>query len=145
MIKTIPSLLFAGVFLLVSFPAAAQDPAKVDVQHYKVIFEDSSIRVLRLTYGPHEKSVMHEHPFGSCVIFLTEFNGKSTDPDGNVITEHHAPGEVACDVFKRGVFRHQPENIGDVPFEVILIERKAGQIAFEGPLNAATIAQFLLK
>ncbi len=65
----------AALVLFLSFPGAAQDPAKVDAQHYKVIYEDTGIRVLRLTYGPHEKSVMHEHPFGSCVIFLTEFGG----------------------------------------------------------------------
>ena len=135
----------AILLLLASFPAAAQDPVKVDAQHYKIIFEDTSIRVLRLTYGPHEKSVMHQHPFGSCVIFLTEFHGKSTDPDGNVTKEDHTPGEVACDPFRRGMFRHLPENTGDVPFEVILIERKSAQIASGGIGNAASIAEFLLK
>ena len=68
--------IIAVLFLLFAYPAAAQDPAKVDPQHYKVIFEDTGIRVLRLTYGPHEKSVMHQHPFGGCVIFLTEFRQK---------------------------------------------------------------------
>ena len=121
--------IIAALIMFFTFSAAAQDPAKVDPQHYKVIYEDTGIRVLRLTYGPHEKSVMHEHPFGSCVIFLTEFHGKSTDPDGNVTAEDHAPGEVACDPFRRGTFRHSPENTGDTPFEVILIERKSAQVA----------------
>ena len=114
----------AALSLVFSLPAAAQDPAKVDSNHYKVAFEDSTIRVLRVTYGPGEKSVMHEHPFGTCAIFLTEFHGKSTAPDGSVTTEDHKPGEVACDVFRPGVHRHLPENTGDTPFEVILIERK---------------------
>ena len=136
--------IIAVLFLLFAYPAAAQDPAKVDPQHYKVIFEDTGIRVLRLTYGPHEKSVMHQHPFGGCVIFLTEFHGKSTDPDGNVIREDHTPGEVACDSSRRGMFQHLPENTGDAAFELILIERKSAQIASEG-LGAADIAQLLLK
>ena len=135
----------AALVLFFSLPAAAQDPTKVDAQHYKVIFEDTSMRVLRLSYGPHEKSVMHEHPFGSCVIFLTEFHGKSTDPDGTVTKEDHAAGEVACDPFRRGTFRHLPENTGDVPFEVILIERKSAQIASEGLGNPAVLAQLLLE
>jgi hypothetical protein len=42
--------------------AAAQDAVTVDPKHYKVEFENDQVRVLRLTYGPHEKSVMHEHP-----------------------------------------------------------------------------------
>ena len=131
--------------LFFSFSAAAQDPAKVDPEHYKVIFEDTAIRVLRLTYGPHEKSVMHQHPFGSCVIFLTEFHGKSTDIDGNVITEDHAAGEVACDPFRRGTFRHLPENTGDAAFQVIIIERKSAQIASAGFGSAAILAQLLPK
>jgi hypothetical protein len=135
----------AVVVLMCPFSALAQDPTKVDAQHYKVVFEDSSIRVLRLSYGPHEKSVMHEHPYGSCVIFLTEFHGKGTDPDGNITTEDHAAGEVACDSYRRGVFRHLPENTGNVPFEVILIERKSGQIAFDGPVIARRVAQFLIE
>jgi hypothetical protein len=130
----------ALLVLLFSFPAAAQDPTKVDPQHYKVIFEDTSIRVLRLTYGPHEKSVMHEHPYGSCVIFITEFHGKSTDPDGNVTTEDHGPGEVACDTYRRGKFSHLPENTGDKAFQVILIERKSAQIASDIKALSAAIA-----
>ena len=43
-------------------PAMAQDPAKVDAKHYKLEFENDQVRVLRITYGPGEKSVMHEHP-----------------------------------------------------------------------------------
>jgi hypothetical protein len=135
----------AFLALLFSLPAAAQDPTKVDPQHYKVIFEDTSIRVLRLSYGAHEKSVMHEHPFGSCVIFLTEFHAKSTDPVGKVTTEDHMPGEVACDTYRRGTFQHLPENTGDAPFQVILIERKSAQVAFEPLGNPAAIAQLLLK
>ena len=52
-------------------PAMAQDPVKVDSKHYKVEFENDQVRVLRISYGPHEKSVMHEHP-ASVAIFLTD-------------------------------------------------------------------------
>jgi beta-alanine degradation protein BauB len=116
--------IFVFITILVSLPASAQDPVQVDPQHYKIVYEDATLRVLRLTYGPGEKSVMHQHPFGGCVIFVTEFHGKSTDPNGEVTVEDHKPGEVACDSYRPGVFRHLPENIGDTSFEVILIERK---------------------
>ena len=43
-------------------PALAQDPVAVDPDHYKVVFENDQVRVLRITYGPQEESVMHEHP-----------------------------------------------------------------------------------
>jgi hypothetical protein len=122
------SFAIALLVLLFSFPAAAQDPTKVDPQHYKVIFEDTSIRVLRLTYGPHEKSVMHEHPFGSCVIFM-EFHASAQTPT-ETLPGRSCTWRVACDAYRRGTFHHLPENTSDTAFQVILIERKSAQVAF---------------
>jgi hypothetical protein len=67
--------------LLVSPTRSAQDAAKLDPKHYKVEFENDQVRVLRITYGPHEKSVMHSHP-ASVAVFLTDLNGKLTMPGG---------------------------------------------------------------
>jgi hypothetical protein len=47
----------------------AEDPVKVDPRHYKVEFENERVRVLRIKYGPGEKSVMHSHP-ESITVFL---------------------------------------------------------------------------
>ncbi len=41
---------------------AADDPVKVDSKHYKIEFENDRVRVVRIKYGPGEKSVMHSHP-----------------------------------------------------------------------------------
>jgi len=38
--------------------ALAQDPTIIDSTHYKVEFENEQVRVVRITYGPGEKSVM---------------------------------------------------------------------------------------
>ena len=59
----------------------AQDPVKVDSKHYTVEFETAQVRVLRIKYGPHEKSVMHRHP-NAVAIFVTDANGKFTFPNG---------------------------------------------------------------
>lgn len=40
----------------------AQDPVKVDPNHYMVDFENDDVRVLRIRYAPGEKSEMHGHP-----------------------------------------------------------------------------------
>ena len=40
----------------------AADPVEVNPRHYKVEFEKDRVRVLRISYWPGEKSVMHEHP-----------------------------------------------------------------------------------
>src|ERR1700737_4783878 len=59
----------------------AQDPVKVDPQHYKVELENAQVRVLRIHYGPHEKSVMHYHP-NLVAVFLTDGQIKMTDASG---------------------------------------------------------------
>ena len=52
--------IFAVLFavLLISGNSFAQDAAKVDPKHYKVEFENDEVRVLRITYGPGEKSLL---------------------------------------------------------------------------------------
>ncbi len=54
-------ILFLALFVLaLAVPTAlAQDATKVDSQHYKVESQNSRVRVLRIKYGAHEKSVMH--------------------------------------------------------------------------------------
>ena len=79
-------------------PAKAQDPVKVDPKHYKLEFANDQVRVLRITYGPHEKSVMHEHP-GSVVVFLTDGQSKFTFPDGNT---EDAPIKAGTTMFPSG-------------------------------------------
>ena len=63
--------------LMAGSAARAQDPVKVDPKHYKVVFENERVRVLKIHYGPHEKSVMHSHPDG-VVTFLTDERVKFT-------------------------------------------------------------------
>ena len=57
--------------------ALAQDAVKVDPAHYKVVFENASVRVLRISYAPGGKSVMHQHP-DSIVISLSASKVKFT-------------------------------------------------------------------
>jgi len=76
------SLLAAAILGAVfAVPAMAQDPTKVDAKHYKVEFENDQVRILRIKYGPKEKSVMHEHP-AAVAVFLTDGSAKFGLPDG---------------------------------------------------------------
>ena len=93
------------LFLLPVRIAFAQDPVKVDAKHYKVVFENNNVRVLRIHYGPHEQSVMHEHPAG-VVVFLTDQRGKFTYPDGKT---EEAQGK-AGDALWSEATKHLPEN-----------------------------------
>jgi quercetin dioxygenase-like cupin family protein len=110
--------------VMAAAPAMAQDAAKVDAKHYKVEFENAQVRVLRITYGPHEKSVMHGHP-ASVAVFLTDGSVKFTMPDGKTVTGDVKAGMVQ---WEAGV-KHLPENTGDKPFELILVELKGKPVA----------------
>jgi quercetin dioxygenase-like cupin family protein len=106
--------------LLAGATARAQDAAKVDPKHYKVVFENDQVRVLRITYGPHEKSVMHSHPAG-VVVYMTDAHGKMTTPDGKSQDLVSKAGTVEW----AAPTSHLPENTGDKAFEVIEVELKS--------------------
>jgi quercetin dioxygenase-like cupin family protein len=117
-----------GTFCLAG-PALAQDAVKADPKHYKVEFENNQIRVLRINYGPHEKSVMHDHP-ANFAVFLTDGQAKFTLPDGKVIEQPIKAGTTQWD----GGGKHLPENAGDKPFEVIVVELKGRHaVELKGP------------
>ena len=99
---------------------ALNDPVKVDSKHYKVEFESNKVRVLRTTYGPHEKSVMHAHPDLIAVI-LTDAHARFTLPDGKTEEVRLKAGQV----LNFDAMEHLPENLGNAPLEAILVELKA--------------------
>ena len=116
-------LVLGAVALLLAaaaVPAKAQDAVKVDSKHYKVEFENDQVRVLRITYGPHEKSVMHGHP-DAVAVFLTDAQTKFTLPDGKT---QDAPAKGGTTMWTPAG-KHLPENTGAKPFELILVEMKA--------------------
>ncbi len=106
--------------VLATTAALAQDAAVVDADHYKVEFENDQVRVLRINYGSHEKSVMHSHPDG-VAVFLDDLNSRFTMPDGETVDMEVTAGTVAWTEAQD----HLPENLGDAPFEVIQVELKA--------------------
>ena len=109
----------ALVLVASAVPASAQDAVTVDPKHYQVEAENDQVRVLRITYGPHEKSVMHEHP-GNVAIFMSDCQVRFTLPDGKTQNAPMKTGTVQWDAGGK----HLPENVGDTPFEVIVVELK---------------------
>jgi len=97
----------------------ADDPVKVDPKHYKVEFENERVRVVRIKYGPSEKSVMHSHP-ESVAVFLTDARAKFTYPDGRSEDIDAKAGTVQ----HMDAFTHLPENKTKKRFEVIQVELK---------------------
>jgi len=116
--------LVVGLVCLAAASARAQDPVKVDPKHYKVEFENAQVRVLHVQYGPHEKSVMHKHP-ASVAVFLKDQDARFTLPRGKSVERHGKAGEALWIPAET----HLPENMGDQPLDVILVELKGGKHA----------------
>lgn len=119
--------MFKKIFISVSFLAVTffssttigEDAIKADPKHYTVEFENDKVRIIRIKYGPGEKSVMHTHgPHVS--IWLTENNTRMTLPDG---TSEEAITEIGAADWN-DANEHLPENLSDEPLEVVLVELK---------------------
>jgi len=98
---------------------AHADPVAVDPKHYKVELENEHVRVLRISYGPHEKSVMHGHPAG-VLVCLADFHAKFTSPDGKTEERRGKAGETIWAPAEQ----HLPENLAAKRLEGILVELK---------------------
>ena len=98
---------------------SAQDPVKVDPKHYTVVSENNRVRILKIHYGPHEKSVMHSHP-DSVAVFLSDAKGQFTFPDGKTQNFDTKAGQTMYT--PAGI--HLPENTGDTALDLILVELK---------------------
>ena len=126
----VPPLVILGSLIIIAFTSSSGtevanvneitlDATKVDPKHYKVEFENDQVRMVRIKYGPNEKSVMHEHVSGA-VVFLTDGEGKMTFPDGEQIDNRFEAGTVG---WAPGG-KHLPENTSDKAHELILVELK---------------------
>lgn len=100
--------------------AIERDPVKLDHRHYKVELETPLFRVIRVTYGPNEKSPIHEHP--ACVaVMLTDAYFRHTYPDGSIDEFEKKAGEF---LVADEPWEHEQENLSGKSFEALLIELK---------------------
>ena len=117
--KLIYTVIGTIVALMAVVLLRAQDPVKVDSKHYKVLFENDQVRVLRIEYPRGEKSTMHQHP-DSVAVFLSDQRAKFTYPDGKSEEVSGKAGEARW--IPAGA--HEPQNVGSKPLEVVLVELK---------------------
>jgi quercetin dioxygenase-like cupin family protein len=117
--KACQALSLIPLVLLWSGSAFAQDPVKVDSQHYKVVFENTSVRVLRIDYAPGSKSVMHQHP-DAISIALTDSKVRFNMADGK--PQESSMANESAMYTPAGT--HLPENIGTGRVDVVLVEFK---------------------
>jgi quercetin dioxygenase-like cupin family protein len=108
------------VSVLVAFGGAfAQDPTKVESSHYKLAFENETVQVVDVHYGPREKSGMHDHP-GGVVVVIHGGHLRFTEQNGNVREVFSKAGESRW----FPPFKHKVENLGATSYDAVYIGMK---------------------
>lgn len=98
---------------------AVKDAVEADPGRYTVEFENDKVRIIRIKYGPGEKSVMHSHG-PNVAVMLSESLTRMTFADGTSVEETSEIGQAQWS----DAAQHLPENVSDSPLEVVLIEIK---------------------
>ena len=88
-------------------PVTKLDPTVTDPKHYKVAFENESVRVLRIHFDSKDKGAEHEHILNRVVLYLNDQTGAKAD-----------------DVRLAGVATHAEENASDRAADRIAVELK---------------------
>jgi len=121
-----------AVCLALTSALLAQDPVNVDPKHYSIICGNDRVRVLKVHYGPHEKSVWHSHP-SLVVVFLTDTKATITFKGGRRSRLIAHAGEAV----DSPPIAHLPENTSDRAWDVIEVELKQPSVR-TGPSVIAT-------
>lgn len=107
------ALLWAGT-------AVAQDPVKASPEVYKVLAENASVRVLRVSVPAGGKTAMHKHPdhvviaLGASKVRFTDADGKSQDAELAAESATFTPATA-----------HSGANTGSTPVDAIVVEFKS--------------------
>jgi len=123
----------AAVCLSLVSIVSAQDAVKVDPKHYSVISENDQVRILKVHYGPHEKSVMHSHP-ATAAVFLTDGKGQFTFADGKKQEFNVKAGDAQYEA----AVTHLPENTSDTGMDVIVVELKGHAAKAKSAMKSET-------
>lgn len=118
--RCLPYVGSLSLVLVISAPAFGQDPVKADPQHYTVVLDNPSVRVLKVSYAPGSKSVTHSHP-DAIFISLSASKARFTTPDGKFQDVDMA----AESALYTPAGTHIPSNTGTTPVDGVLIEFKA--------------------
>ncbi|HEV2176105.1 MAG TPA: hypothetical protein VGW33_02730 [Terriglobia bacterium] len=98
----------------------ARDAVQADPKHYTLEFENDRVRVLRIRFGPREKSVLHAHPAGLAIL-LSDCDFRFYLPQGHT---QDILGKVGQVLEFTEPFEHLPENRSGKAFEAIIVELK---------------------
>jgi len=108
-----------GISILAMVAAKAQDPAKVDSKHYKVLLDNEYVRVLDVHHQPGEKSPTHSHPKHVVYSFMDSIV-KFTSSEGKTDIRTVKAGQATWHTAET----HTAENVGKTDEHALDIELK---------------------
>jgi quercetin dioxygenase-like cupin family protein len=114
------SLKLALGLAVLPLAAAAPDAVTVDPGLYKVLIDNPSVRVLKISYAAGAKSPMHSHP-DAMLVSLGNSKARFTLPDGK--TQDSVIGKDTA--MYTPATTHAPANIGTTPVDAVLVEFRA--------------------
>ena len=142
-----PRMILIALLLAALGPLSlAQDPTKVEPKHYSLAFQNESVEVVNVHYGPHEKSALHDHP-GGVVVVLTAGHLRFTDENGKAREVYAKPGESRW----FPPLKHRVENLGDTAYNAVYVGIKNqssaanGTSARDGAMIAANKARIAIQ
>jgi hypothetical protein len=94
-----------------------------DPEHYHLEFENEYVRVIRCRIPGRDKVKMHNHPFGSVIIFMTDQNLHQTLENGATEEAHNKAGRVLWGNGSQA--QHMGVNVTDELYEYIRVDIKA--------------------
>jgi hypothetical protein len=100
--------------------ATALDPLRVDPKDFKLEFENSQVRVIRVKIGLRQSVPMHEYVLNRVVFYFTDQNVRETSPEGKVTVTRHKAGDYIWD----GPSKYTVDNLNDQPLEALVVELK---------------------
>jgi hypothetical protein len=101
------------------FRGLKRNATKVDPKHYSVELENDRARIVRVKYGPNEKSVMHQHNPG-VVICLSDSKHRLINEDGSMVNSDFIFG----DVLWVESATHKGTNLENKPSNFVFVELK---------------------
>ncbi len=102
-----------------------QDPFRVAPDEYRLLLENAYVRLVQVSYGPRQKSPVHDHPgLPTVYVYTTDGDKMRISHAGGPSVER--PAVLAGQVrFNRGMPEHHTmENLGALPSQYIRVEMK---------------------
>jgi beta-alanine degradation protein BauB len=118
-----PALLVFATIISAAHTTKAQDPVKVDPDHYKVLYKSRTVRILEYHDSPGHKVPKHSHP-NYFVYVITDATRLFTDWSPS--TACNGPGKIvalqADESLIKPPITHCEENTGQTDTHLIVVE-----------------------